>query len=54
MLLGLNASDSESMCVIVNKLLKDDGERDQDKLWHATEIPGQSRKEPFTAMYWLL
>lgn len=49
--LGLNASDSESLCVIFNKLLKDGGGRHQDKLWHATEIPLQSRKEPFAGIY---
>jgi len=51
MLLGLNASDSESMSVIFKKLLKDGGRRDQTKLRHATEIPVQSRKEPFVDMY---
>lgn len=39
--LGLNASDSENMYVIFSKLLDDGGGRDQDKLWHATEIPEQ-------------
>lgn len=47
--LGLNASGSQSMCVTFSKLWVRG--RDQDKLWYATEIPVQSRKEPFTAMY---
>lgn len=51
MSLGLNASDSESMCFMFDKLLKDDGERVWDK-WYASKSPFQRRKEPFACIRW--
>lgn len=52
--LGLNPTGLQSMCVTLSDLCGWEEGRGQDKLWYASEIPVQSRKEPFTAMYWFL